>query len=107
MFGVLACLRAYMSDVLACLCACMLGAFMFSLVWGACVLTYLLVCVLRMLACFISIRFHMSYTLAVLRYFMRLRTYVLGVLVCSISFTFEKLNSENSYVDLFFILRSI
>ena len=104
MFDVLACLLAYVLDVLACLCtwrvyvlACL----------GACVLRCLLVCVLSMLACFISIRFHMSYTLAVLRYFMRLRTYVLGVLVCSISFTFEKLNSENSYVDLFFILRSI
>ena len=58
----------------------------------------LLVRVLSILTFFISLSAFMSRMLAVLKYLACLLAYVLGVLVCNFSFTFEKLNSKNSYI---------
>ena len=79
--------------VLACSCA-----------WHALVPSCLSACVLSvrllsMLACFIYLRVHMSYRLAVLKYLTCLRVCVTGIFACLIYFTFEKLNSENSYIQ--------
>ena len=54
---------------------------------------------LSMFACFMSLRVHMSYRLAVLKYPTCLRVCVLGILICLIYFTFEKLDSKNSYIE--------
>ena len=43
----------------------------------------------------------MSYIHAVLKYLTWLRACVLGIIICLIYFTFEKLNSENSYIEEF------
>ena len=61
----------------------------------------LTVLVLSMLACFMSLRAHMSYMFAVLKYLTYLNACVLGILVFLIYFTFEKLNSKNSYIEEF------
>ena len=53
-------------------------------------LTCLHVHMLSMLACFMSLRAHMSYMLAVLKYLMCLGVCLLGILVCSTFFIFEK-----------------
>ena len=62
------------------------------------VLLYLRACALGVLACLACLHAHV----------LCLSAYVLGVLVCSICFTFEKLNSKNFYIEkLVFIQRSI
>ena len=68
-------------------------------------LTYLRVCALIILACFISLRAHMSYILFVLKDLVCLCTAVLGVLTCPICFTFEKLNTKNSCLENFVFLQ--
>ena len=76
--------------------------------WRACVLTSTRTYMLKMLACLMSLRAHMSYMLAVLKYFMCLCACVLVVLVCPIGFTFDKLNSKDFYTGKFaFIPRII
>ena len=71
----------------------MLGVLVCSHVCRARVLT---VRVFNMLACFMSLRAHMSHMFVVLKYLTCLSAYVLGILVFLICFTYEKLNSKNS-----------
>ena len=62
-----------------------------------CVLTCSRSCalgVLTYLACMCALPTYMSFMLAVLRYFTRLRACVLGVFVCLICFTFLEVKSQ-------------
>ena len=54
-----------------------------------------------MLACFVPLRAHMSYVVAVLKYRTRLRACVLGILICLIYFIFQKLSFKNCYKEEF------
>ena len=54
-----------------------------------------------MFACFMSLLAHMPYMLAALKYLTCLRPCMLGILVCLIFFTFEKLNFKKTYIEQF------
>ena len=103
----LACLHGHMLGMFACFGACVLTC---SQAWRACVIAYLMCSrtyLLSTLACFVSLRAHISYMLAVLKNLSCFSACVLSVLVCSICFTFEKLNSKNSYVENLFWFREV
>ena len=87
------CLPAYMLCILAYLTACLLP--------------YLHISMLSMLACPISLHAHMSYMLAVLKYLICLRVCVLGFLACLICFTFEEFISKNPYIEKFVFIQRV
>ena len=119
--SMLVCSRAYVfmyAPVLTCLCihvllrihaglACLLTCFAFSPTWQACLLPYLHISMLSMLACPISLHAHMSYMLAVLKYLICLRVCVLGFLACLICFTFEEFISKNPYIEKFVFIQRV
>ena len=100
--------RACVLVCFLCSCTCVLTCSAGFRALRACVLTSTRTYMLKMLACIMSLRAHLSYMLAIPKYFMCLRACVLVVLVCPIGFTFEKLYSKSSYTGKFaFIPRSI
>ena len=84
----LMCSRAYVVACLICLRAYVLGVLVCSLAWTAHVRTSH---TFSMLACFMSLRAHMSYMLDELKYLTCLRIYVLLWHRLFYFFTFEKL----------------
>ena len=81
-------------DVLACSRACILVVVKCFCVWCAWRAQ-----ILSMLACFISSRAHIFYMPVVLKYLTYLLAFVFWVLVFSLCFTFEKLNSKNYFIE--------
>ena len=82
-FACLTCSCAYVLTCLACLRALVYSVLTFSRDWCAYVL-----------ASSAYLRAHMSCMLVVFKYFSFLCACVLGILVCLICFTFQKLNSK-------------
>ena len=99
----LVCLRAY---VLACLAYFRVYVFLCLRAWCACVITYL-TCLL------ISYSYALNYHIYLLCSNMLNASVscsmarVLGVLICSVCYTFEKLKSKNSYLENLSLSREI
>lgn len=70
-----------------------------------CLCVYVLTCLVcqstYVFWCFMCLRIHMSFLLAVLKYFMKQRVCVLDALDCLNCFTFQNLSSKNSYIERF------
>ena len=90
---VLTCLTSFPAHALICL----VHSRVYMLV---CLCVYVIMCLACLLAPYPYV-LKMSYMLSIICYLMYLCACMLCALVCHICFTFQKLNSENSYVQIF------